>query len=304
MKHVIAMLVVFLISTTAWGQGSIIDGRISAQEYKSFASSRGPIIFFDGQRNPETDTNVDLFIRSWKESSGHIGHGGFVEQPYFTRGDPKNPQRPGAILKYIKEYNHGILGPNNVTQQTKSDKEQEFFFVLSGVGTVEAGGKTAPLEEGTGVFIPAGLTYQFKNTGNDALEVVIVVEEITEGFEPQKEMITGNYHNSKPSYGGHWCHVSRSILSGAKYANPLSFIAVSIESFDMAHPHAHVEGAEEIWNQFKGESLLSVGKYLRHQSTGTAFMAPPDSASAHASINYTGEPQYWFYCSVRYDTKK
>jgi mannose-6-phosphate isomerase-like protein (cupin superfamily) len=303
MKHIILIMTLLFVTATVWSQDSELKGRISAQEYIAFKQNRDPIFFHDGVRRP-TDTNVDFFIRNWEESSGHIGHGGFVEQPYFTRGNPANPTVPGAILTYIKEYDHGILAPGSITLQTKHDTEQVFFFVLGGIGTVEAGSKTVMLEEGTGIFIPAGLAYQFINTGDDALEVVIIVEEITEGFQPQKEMLSGSYHNSKPSYGGHWCHVLRNILSGAKYANPLSIFVVSIESFDMAHPHAHVEKAEEIWNQFKGDSLLSVGKYLRHQSVGTAFMAPPDSISAHSSINYDGKPQFWLYTSVRYDTIK
>ncbi|MFC1692878.1 cupin domain-containing protein [Candidatus Latescibacterota bacterium] len=301
MRYVVLMVMAILVSTVVWSQKPA--SVISQQEYRSFVNSRDPIIYFSGRRNPDIDTNVDYFIRKWEESIGHIGHGGFVEHPYFTQGNPAKPDKPGAILSFLKEYNHGILGPNSVTQPVKHDKEQEFFFVLSGTGKVEAGGKTISLKEGTGVFIPAGLTYQFKNPSETPLEVVIVVEETGEGFEPGTEMISGNYHDSRASYGGHWCHVVRRILRGAKYYNPLSFIVVSIESFDIAHPHAHVEGSEEIWNQIRGESLLFVGKQLRRQPVGTAFMAPPDSSSAHTSINHTGEPMYWFYCSIRYDQK-
>ena len=300
MRYVVLAVMVIFVSTVAWSQKP--EMVISNQEYKSFLNSHDPVIYFDGQRR-SYDTDVDDFLCDWRDSDGHVGHGGFIEHSYFTRGNPVNPEKPGAILTYLKEYDHGILSPNSITQPTKHDKEQEFFFVLGGTGTVEAGGKTVFLKEGTGVFIPAGLTYQFKNISEDPLEVVIVVEEIGEDFEPGTEMVSGNYHDSEVSYGGHWSHVVRNILSGAKYYHPLGFIVVSLESFDIAHPHAHVEGAEEIWNQIMGESLLFVGKNLRRQPVGTAFMAPPDSISAHASINHTGEPMYWFYTSIRYDGK-
>ena len=280
MKTLYTLITAVIISTTAW--------------------AADPYIYLQGDRDPN-ETNVDLYIRSWKNSSGHIGHGGFIEQEYFFRGDPHNPSRPGAVLKYIKEYNHGILGSKDSTRPTKHDKEQVFFFVLSGVGTVESGGKTAELSEGTGVFIPAGLTYSFKNTGSEHLNVVIIVEEIPEGFEPLKEMKTGNYHDNIPRFGAHYCHVGYSIVRGVKFANPMGIGVVGIVTFDYAHPHAHVEGAEEIWNQFRGESLLIIGTRLRRQPEGTAFLAPPDGTSPHSSINHTGEPMYWLYLGNRHD---
>ena len=106
----------------------------------TWARCADPIIYQDGYRTPETDTDIDLYIHSWKDSPIHVGHGGFVEQEYLYPGDPANPPRTGAVLKYLKEYNHGILGPGNITQPTTHDKEQVFFFVLSGNGTVEAAG--------------------------------------------------------------------------------------------------------------------------------------------------------------------
>ncbi|MFC1651460.1 hypothetical protein ACFL2X_07805, partial [Candidatus Latescibacterota bacterium] len=159
------------------------------------------------------------------------------------------------------------------------------------------------ISDGTGIFIPAGLTYSFKSTGNIALQTVIIVEEITPGFVPLKEMKTGSYHDKNPSAGAHWCHVARGIVDGTKFANPMGIAIVGIESFDIAHPHGHVENCEEIWNQVKGDSLLILGKYLRRQPEGTVFLAPPDDKSAHASINQTNEPMYWLYVGNRHDLK-
>lgn len=259
-----------------------------------------PIIYQDGYRHPE-DTDIDLYIHSWRDSPVHAGHGGFIEQEYFFPGDPANPPRTGAVLKYLKAYNHGILGPRNVTEPTTHENEQVFFFVLGGTGTVEAGGKTEEISEGTGVFIPAGLTYRFTSTGDTALQTVIIVEEITPGFEPLAEMKTGSYHDKQPNVGAHWCHAGRGIVDGTKFVNPMSIAVVGIESFDIAHPHAHVEGCEEIWNQIEGDSLLILGKHLRRQPEGTAFLAPVDGESAHASINQTDEPMYWLYVGNRHD---
>jgi mannose-6-phosphate isomerase-like protein (cupin superfamily) len=286
MKTVIVLILVSIcfITTTVWAED--------------------PIIYREGYRTPETDTDIDLYIHSWKDSPVHVGHGGFVEQEYLTPGDPVNPPRTGAVLKYLKAYNHGTLGPRNVTKPTTHEKEQVFFFILSGSGTVEAGGITEQISEGTGIFIPAGLTYTFKSTGEKSLQTVIIVEEITPGFEPLTEMKTGSYHDKTPGAGAHWCHVGYGIVDGTKFANPMGIGVVGIGAFDIAHPHGHVEGCEEIWNQIKGDSLLLLGKYLRPQPEGTVFLAPPDGKSAHASINQTDEPMYWLYVGNRHDLNR
>ena len=111
--------------------------------------------------HPDDHVNVNLFFNSWKNSKTQIGHGGFVEQPFFTQGDPINPPRKGACLKYIHAYNHGILHSYQETSVTKHDDEQVVFYVMSGFGRVEAGGKSAEIKEGTGIFIPAGMEYNF-----------------------------------------------------------------------------------------------------------------------------------------------
>lgn len=260
-------------------------------------------IYSDGVRNPETDTNVDMYKHSWHDSPVIVGHGGFLEHAYLTPGDPLNPEAPGAVLKYLKAYNHGILSPRQTGAYVKHDREQVFFFVLDGFGIVEAGGDTADLSEGTGVFVPAGIEYRFTNTVDDPLEVVIIVEDIPDDFEPLTEIRTGSYHDSVPHAGGHWCHVGRSIVPGVKFANPMGIAVVSIESFDAAHPHAHVEGCEEIWNQIRGDSMLMIGKYLRWQYEGEAVLIPPDGKTPHASINPDDEPVFWLYVGNRHDIR-
>ena len=269
----------------------------------SVASAEDPVLYREGRRNPETDTNVDMYKRSWRDSAVMVGHGGFLEHAYLTPGDPLNPEKPGAVLKYIKAYNHGILSPRQTGAYVKHDREQVFFFVLDGSGTVEAGSDTAELCEGTGVFVPAGIEYRFINTTDEPLEVVIIVEDISDGFEPLTAIRTGNYHDSAPHSGGHWSHVGRSIVSGMKFANPMGIAVVSIESFDVAHPHAHVEGCEEIWNQIRGDSMMMIGKYLRWHREGEAILIPPDGKTPHASINPDDEPVFWLYVGNRHDIR-
>ena len=148
--------------------------------------------------HPEVDINVHPFVNTWKNSEVQIGHGGFAEQAVFTRGDPVNPPVKGAVLKYIKAYNHGFLYGNEKTEPTKHNMEQVIFYVMKGTGIVKAGGKNSEIKEGTGIFIPAGLEYSFSNTSGVALEVIIIAEEIPPDLKPQKEMVVKSYYDSTP----------------------------------------------------------------------------------------------------------
>ncbi|MEW6456146.1 MAG: SMP-30/gluconolactonase/LRE family protein [Acidobacteriota bacterium] len=257
-------------------------------------------------RHPEVDTNVYLYINHWRNSLPHEGHGGLIERDILTPGDPLNPPKKGAVLKYLKAYKRAVLQPRCNTQPTKHDKEQVFFYVMSGTGQVEGGNKKAELEEGTALVIPAGLEYRFFNPNEVPLEMIIVVEEMPNGFKPNIEMSVGSYHNSKPGVGYHWAHIGRGFLYDVnpKFANPMGMAVVSIDKFDIAQPHVHGPGCEEIWLQLKGKSLLFFGNRLLWQEPGEAFLIPPNNRVPHCSINHTDEHMLWLYLGNRHDHLK
>ena len=250
-----------------------------------------------------TDPDIDMYLHHWKDSDLEVGHGGFIERAVLTKGDPIFPTKPGAVLKYLKSYNHADLEANCSTQKVKYDKEQSFFFVLKGEGRVEASGKSERLWEGSGVFMPAGLEYQFFNTTDTNMELVIVTEIIGDEapFDPLPYMSVGNYHNSLPATGMHWAHIARDIVPEFKFYNPLAFAAVSIDPFDIAQPHLHIPGTEEIWYMVTGTSLNFFGKQLRMMEPGTGFLVPPNERSIQCSINHTDEPMMWLYMGLRRD---
>ncbi len=127
----------------------------------SFGQDKIPSYFEldDYNHRYPTDTDVRMYMNTWKDSHIHVGHGGFVERAYFTPGDPTNPPAKGAVLKYIIEYDHGMLERGCETEPTSHENEQVFFFVLAGKGRVEAGGKSEDITDGHGIFIPQGLQY-------------------------------------------------------------------------------------------------------------------------------------------------
>ncbi len=49
----------------------------------------------------------------------------------------------------------------------------------------------------------------------------------------------------------HWAHIGRGFGwdTAPKFANPMGFAIVSIDKFDIAQPHVHGPGCEEVWCQ-------------------------------------------------------
>jgi mannose-6-phosphate isomerase-like protein (cupin superfamily) len=298
----------FLLGTAfllVLGFGSFIQmssqQQLSEEPNPSFAEDA-----VSNHRHPEVDTNVDLYINHWRNSLPTAGHGGLIERDILTPGDPLHPPKKGAVLKYLKAYKRAALEPRSNTQPFKSDKEQAFFYVMNGTGRVEAAGKKAGLEEGTAVVIPAGLEYRFFNPSEESLEMILVIEEIGADFAPNKEMSVGSYHDSLPNVGMHWAHIGRGFIYDVppKFANPMGLAVVSIDNFDIAQPHVHGPGCEEVWCQLKGKSLLFFGNRLLWQEPGEAFLIPPNNKVPHCSINQTDEPMLWLYLGNRHDKQK
>ncbi len=300
MKRVLIVLVgaALLAPALAFGQAPT---KLTVEPDPSFAEDA-----LSNHRHPGLDTNVDLYINHWRNSAPYEGHGGFIERDILTTGDPLAPPRRGAVLKYIKAYKRAALEPRSGTRPFKSPDEQIFLYICGGSGRVESGGKSIVLGDGTAVFIPAGVEARFINPTDGFLETIMVVEGTPAGFVPGKTISVGDYHDSVPNIGMHWAHIGRGFGWDAppKFANPVGFAIVSIDKFDIAQPHVHGPGCEEVWCQLKGTSLLLFGNRLFHQEPGEAFLIPPNRKVPHSSINATDEPMLWLYMGNRHDHAK
>jgi mannose-6-phosphate isomerase-like protein (cupin superfamily) len=299
MKTVVFLpTMIFLVAVLGGVSALMAQQKLTVEPDPSFREDA-----VSNHRHPDVDTDVFLYINHWRNSLPVEGHGGLIERDILTPGDPLRPPRKGAVLKYIIGYKRAALEPRSNTRPFKHDKEQAFYYVMSGTGQVEAGRKKALVEEGTAVFIPAGLEYRFANPAAAMLEMIMVVEEITPGFVPNKEMSVGSYHDSIPNVGMHWAHIGRGFNYDLppKFANPVGFAIVSIDKFDIAQPHIHGPGCEEIWCQLTGRSLLLFGNRLLWQEPGEAFLIPPNNKVPHGSINHTDEPMLWLYMGNRQD---
>jgi mannose-6-phosphate isomerase-like protein (cupin superfamily) len=251
---------------------------------------------------PGVDIDVQPYVSTWKDSPVHVGHGGFAEQEIFTPGDPLHPPRKGAVLKYLKVFNHGFLYGGQKTSLEKYENEQVVFYIMAGRGLVESGGKSLDIMEGSGIFIPAGIEYRFVNTTGKPMEAVIIVERTPSGFKPAPDMVVKNYREAIPGFCC-WAYTTYSLFGKSDgLAEPMGIAVVAVENYGMGSPHFHVEGCEEIWLKLKGEeNPLLLGKKLLPQNIGDAFYPPPNKLVPHSVINPGETPMYWLYIGVRHD---
>ena len=255
------------------------------------------------RRSPDSDTDVSLYINHWRDSPSLEDDSGLIEKDILTRGDPFHASRKGAVLKYVKAFKYAVLPPHSQTRPRMHEREQIFFYVSSGEGRMETEARSVRLEEETAVFVPAGLEYRFVNSTASELAMYEVIEETAPGFIPNTVISVGRWRDSKPVYGAHWAHIAHPFLYDAepRFSNPMGFIVVSIDSFDIAQPHTHGPGTEEVWLQLRGRSLLYFGKSLLRQEPGEAFLVPPNNEVPHCSINHTGEPMLWLFMGLRHE---
>jgi len=297
MKKTVLIVGALVLAAMSLALGQV-KGKLATEPDPSFAEDA-----VSNRRHPEVDTDVGLYINHWRNSLPVEGHGGFIERDILTPGDPSRPPKKGAVLKYIKAYKRAALEPRCSTQSFKSDVEQLFLCVFSGSGRAEAGGQAVAIEPGMAVFLPAGLAYRFANPGDGNLELIMVVEEVPAGFAPNGRMSVGDYRVTLPGVGMHWAHIGRGFTwdTPPKFANPMGFAAVSIDAFDIAQPHVHGAGCEEVWCQLQGTSLLLFGNRLLRQEPGEAFLVPPNKKVPHSSINPSDGPMLWLYMGNRHD---
>lgn len=247
--------------------------------------------------DPAVDPDIDLYLCSWKESMPRHTHGSLIERDVLTRGDAMNPPRKGAVLEYVNRFAHATLESGAVTTPTTLENEQEIFYIMSGKGILTAGGETAELREGIAVLMPANLEFTMKNIGDDAITMYLVNEPTPEGFRPNEDMIVID-ELAKPvdSYDGHWCHIVKYLFETDVGLGTLErVLTVSFDPMTIGHPHSHADGCEEVWAAVKGSSVAFIGKEIRDQEPGMAYMIPPDGKTPHANINYSNERIKIFY---------
>ncbi|MFC1539829.1 cupin domain-containing protein [Candidatus Latescibacterota bacterium] len=254
--------------------------------------------------NPETDPDIDMYMGHWQDSNPVNTHGSLVEREVLTHGNPLKPERKGAVLKYVDRFSHATLAPGAVTQEVTLSGQQEIFYVLSGEGSISSGKTTADLYSGIFVLVPDKCSFTMKNTGREPLKMFLIVEPVVrDDFVPAEDIVVVD-ENTIPilTSRGHWTMIIKQAFNIERELSIIQYVnTITFDPMTLGQPHAHVEGCEEVWTMVEGTSLLFLGKELRWQTPGTAYMCPPYGKYTHSNINHTDEPIKLLYFAVRDD---
>ncbi len=250
----------------------------------------------------ENDPDIDMFIGSWKHSIPFNIHGSITERAILSKcaGDPLKPERKGAVLKYTNGLSHATLDPHASTTPSTLKGEQEIFYITSGKGVVKAGGKMAEIRNGIFVLMPAELEFTITNTGDEPLIMYLVREPVPESFRPNRDMLIKDEcampYRDQGYLQGHWAHNGKNIFRVEDGLGTLEAVGViTFNAMTIGHPHKYFAGSEEVWTALKGTSIAWIGKQIRVQTPGTAYMVPPDGEIMHTNINLTNKPIKMFY---------
>ncbi len=258
----------------------------------------------DGAAPGPNDPDIDLYIASWTESHPKHTHGTLIERDILTQGDQLNPPRRGAVLKFVKRFTYGTLFEGNSTLPTMLDGEQEIFYITGGEGVIEWKNKSGKLGKNMCVLVPEGLEFTMKNTGKGPLTMYVIVEATPDDFKPVGDVVfRSNDLVPFNSNIGHWSYREKDLLlRGHGLAELHAVITLTLDPMTIGHPHFHVDGTEEVWTTISGDNIAWLGKDIRKQPAGTAYMIPPDGKTNHSNLNQSEtEPVVMLYFAVRKD---
>jgi len=227
------------------------------------------------------------------------------EQDILTQGDPMNPPRKGAVLKHAAGFTHAILPMGKSTEPTTLKGKQEVLYIISGTGTITAGSKTANLYSGIVVLVPEGRSFTITNTCDESLTFYIIHDPVPKGFKPNKDILVKDENKIPiPEVRYHWTYMGKNVLQPSDGLATIHYVlTVEQPPMTIGQPHSHNEDFEEVWTGIRGTSIAFLGKKIRNQPPGTAYMIPPDNKTPHCNINLTEEPVKLLYFSTRFDLK-
>jgi mannose-6-phosphate isomerase-like protein (cupin superfamily) len=247
--------------------------------------------------NPDTDADINLYMNNWKNSMPASTHGSLVERAVFTKDDPMKPARKGAVLKYVNRFTYATLYAHNLTLPTTLRGEQEVFYILSGEGIISAGKKTSALYPGICVLMPAGLEFTMQNTGAEPLTMYLINEPIPAGFQPNKDMLVVDENTTPITYhDSHWVGLVKVFFEPKDGLGSMeSILTCSFSPNTFFQPHSHTAATEEVWIALNPDTHVLLGKQIRLQEPGTAFLVPPDNKTPHANFNLSEKTVKLFY---------
>jgi mannose-6-phosphate isomerase-like protein (cupin superfamily) len=246
--------------------------------------------------NERSNVDIDQFIGTPINSTGHLSHGGLFTRSILRQGNPNLPGPQGAVLEYRTQLAAAVLPPKSGTPLMRLNS-QFLFYVVGGHARLDDGKNFWELREGITMLIPPEVERRFVNTADEPLEMLMLEWPANE--RARKDILVRDT-NLMPycEENVHWNNMSKCVFS-ADDGMTGRMLIVMLMPFTMASPHHHTPGTEEFWTKITpGNAILLLGSELRDMPQYTAFLAPPNGITWHAQLN-TSKTQIekWLYIS-------
>ncbi len=252
----------------------------------------------NGERptNERSNVQIDQFIGSPTDSTGHLSHGGLFTRSILRNGNPNVPGPRGAVLEHRTQLATAMLPPRSSTP-LMGIGNQFLFYVVKGQARLEDGRNFWELREGISVLIPPDVQRRFVNASEEPLEMLMVEWPANE--RARKDILVRDT-NLMPycEENVHWNNISKCVF-GPEDGMTGRMLLVMLMPFTMASPHHHTPGTEEFWTKITpGNAILLLGSELRDMPQYTAFLAPPNGITWHAQLNTSKtDIEKWLYVS-------
>ncbi len=233
--------------------------------------------------DPANDPDVPMFIGDYRDAPVRVAYGGLVFRDMLTQLTTEEPLRPdsrGAVLQYMKAISHATLAPGATATGRAPAGDRQVFYTAAGNGTLTVNGRSHAIADGTGFTLAPDFDFTITNTGTQPLEFYVRWETLPDNFALTGDVMLYNRFDNDRAIGAHWVHICN--------GGPNGFNLCTIAPRTMPHPHSHP--GEEVWIAVRGETVLTLGKYMARMVPGQAYRIPPTGLTAHSNINLGDEP--------------
>lgn len=233
--------------------------------------------------DPANDPDVPLFIGDYRDAPERLAYGGLVFRDMLTQLTSEEPLRPdsrGAVLQYMKAISHAALAPGVTATGRAPVGDRQVFYTAAGTGILTVNGRPHQIADGTGFTLTADFDFTLTNTGDVPLEFYVRWETLPDNYTLSGDVTLVDRFQNDRQIGAHWVHICN--------GGPNGFNLCTIAPRTMPHPHSHP--GEEVWIAVRGETVLTLGKYMTRMVPGQAYRIPPTGLTAHSNINLGDEP--------------
>jgi mannose-6-phosphate isomerase-like protein (cupin superfamily) len=238
--------------------------------------------------NPSVDPNIDLFVNDYRNAKPRTEYGNIVFRDILTKlegADPTHPARRGAVLTAISTVSYATLAPGATSSGRAPKGMVEIFFATAGEGKITVNSKSYDLKDGVGFTLTPDFDFKMSSTGKEPLAFYVRAQPVPPNFTASPDLVVVNRFDNDRRIGAHWVHTCN--------GGPNGMNLCTIPPHTMPQPHSHP--GEEAWIMVKGETILSLGKNLRHMGPGQAYKIPPTGITAHSNLNMGDEPVEMIY---------